>query len=181
MRLFAIAALATVLIATATEAHAGVTSSSPSSFVIEAEADLAATPAKVWRDLTRIGRWWSSEHTYSGDASRLRLDARAGGCWCERWGDEQSIEHMRVVMVMEHEGVRTLRTVGGLGPLQGMGVNGVLTFTIAPHPNGAKLTMNYRVSGDPSLNLDAIAPAVDNVLMEQFGRLSRFSTMGTPG
>jgi len=180
MRLLVIAALATALLA-ASEARAEVTSASPSSFVIEAEADLAATPDKVWRDLARIDRWWSSAHTYSGDASRLRLDARAGGCWCERWGNGQSVEHMRVVLVMEHEGVRTFRAIGGLGPLQGMGVNGVLTFTVTPLPNGTKLHMSYRVSGDSSLNLETIAPLVDSVLMEQFGRLSRFSTTGTAG
>jgi hypothetical protein len=62
-----------------------------------------------------------------------------------------------------------------------MGVNGVLTFTVAPHPNGATLAMTYRVAGDPSLNLSAIAPLVDNVLMEQFGRLARYSATGSPG
>jgi len=179
MRLFAAAALASTLLFAA-PAHAEVASASPSSFVIEAEAELAASPDKVWRDLARIDRWWGSAHTYSGDASRLRLDARAGGCWCERWGNGQSVEHMRVVLVMEREGVRTLRAVGGLGPLQEMGVSGVLTFTVAPHPNGAKLTMTYRATGDPGLNLNQIAPVVDNVLMEQFGRLSRYTTQGTP-
>lgn len=180
MRLLAAAtALATALLI-APAARAEVASASPSTFVIQAEAEIAATPQKVWRDLARIERWWSSAHTYSGDASRLRLDARAGGCWCERWGDGQSVEHARVVLVMEHEGVRTLRVIGGLGPLQEMGVTGVLTFTVAPHASGAKLTLSYRVTGDPSLNLNAIAPLVDSVLMEQFGRLSRYSATGTP-
>ncbi|MEZ5956828.1 MAG: hypothetical protein R3C27_06420 [Hyphomonadaceae bacterium] len=174
--------VAVVLAAAAfiTPARAEVAASSASSFVIQAEAELAASPERVWRDIARIDRWWSSEHTYSGDAARLRLDARAGGCWCERWGSGQSVEHMRVVAVMEHEGVRTLRAVGGLGPLQEMGATGVLTFNVAPHSNGAKLTMTYRVTGDSSLGLDTIAPFVDNVLMEQFGRLGRFSTSGTP-
>ena len=161
-------------------AAAEVTSASPSMFVIETEADLAATPDRVWRDVTRVDRWWSSAHTYSGDASNLRLEPRAGGCWCERWGNGQSVEHMRVVAAFEHDGIRTLRTVGGLGPLQEMGVTGVMTFTITPLANGAKLTLTYRVKGDPALNLDAIAPVVDSVLMEQFERLRRLSTTGTP-
>jgi uncharacterized protein YndB with AHSA1/START domain len=179
MRLVAII-LAAAVFGFAHNAQAEVTSASPSAFVIEAESETAASPDQVWRALTHIDRWWSSAHTYSGDASRLRLDARAGGCWCERWGNGQSVEHGRVVLVMEHEGVRTLRVFGALGPLQGMGVNGVLTYTIAPHPNGAKLTMTYRVSGDPTLNLAPIAAPVDSVLMEQFGRLSRYSAAGTP-
>ncbi|MBK6702544.1 MAG: SRPBCC domain-containing protein [Hyphomonadaceae bacterium] len=175
MRLFTIAFAATALLS-APIASAEVTSSSPSTFTIHVEAEVAASPQEAWRDLTRIERWWNSAHTYSGDASNLRLDARAGGCWCERWGNRQSVEHMRVVMVTEHEGTRTLRAIGGLGPLQEMGVTGVLTFTIEPHPNGAKIRMNYRVSGDPSLNLQALAAPVDSVMTEQFGRLVRYSS-----
>ena len=174
MRLFAFAFTAAALIFTPAS-RAEVASSSPSSFVIQTEVEIAAAPADVWRDLTQIDRWWNPAHTYSGNASNLRLDTRAGGCWCERWGNHQSVEHMRVVLVMEREGVRTLRMIGGLGPLQEMGITGVLTFTVAPFANGAKLTMTYRVSGDPSLHLDAIATPVDSVLMDQIARLRRYS------
>lgn len=178
MRPFALAFIAAALF-WAPAARAEVASSSPTSFVIQAETEIAATPAEVWRNVRRVDRWWSSEHTYSGDASNLRLDARAGGCWCERWGNHQSIEHMRVVMVMERDGVRTLRLAGSLGPLQEMGVTGVMTFTIEPRPNGAKLTLTYRVTGDASLHLDQIAAPVDSVLMEQFERLRRLTSSGT--
>lgn len=92
----------------------------------------------------------------------------------------QSVEHGRVVLAMEHEGVRTLRIYAALGPLQAMGVNGVLTYTITPLPSGAKIEMSYRVTGDTGLGLDQIAPLVDRVMMEQFGRLSRYSASGTP-
>jgi len=178
MRTAIIALLA--LVFTPLSARAEVVSASASSFSIQAEVDIAASPEQTWRALPRIERWWSSAHTYSGDASRLSLDARAGGCWCERWGRGQSVEHGRVVLVMESEGVRTLRVSAALGPLQEMAVNGVLTFTVAPHANGAKITMTYRVSGDPGLNLEQIAPLVDAVLMEQFGRLARLSALGSP-
>lgn len=178
MRLFAIAFAAAAFLV-APSVHAEVASATPSAFVIEAESEIAAPPAQVWRAITRIERWWNSSHTYSGDASNLRLDARAGGCWCERW-DGHSVEHARVLMVMERAGERTFRALGAFGPLQAMGATGVMTFTVTPLANGAKLTMTYRVSGDPGLNLDAIAPIVDNVLMEQFGRLTRYSASGTP-
>jgi len=163
----------------AAPAWAEVESASPSAFLIRAEAELAAPPQQVWRDLTDVGRWWNSAHTYSGDARNLRLDPRAGGCWCERWRG-QSVEHARVMLVTEREGVRTLRLIGGLGPLQEMGVSAVLTFTVAPHANGSKLAMTYRVAGDPGLGLAQIAAPVDGVLMEQFGRLSRLSASGSP-
>lgn len=164
----------------ASPAAAEVVSASPSAFLIRAEADVTASPDRAWRALTQIGRWWNSAHTYSGDARRLSLDPRAGGCWCERWGDGQSVEHGRVILVMEHEGVRTLRTSGGLGPLQETGVTGIMTWTVAPHANGAKITMTYRASGDSGLGLDQMAPLVDGVLMEQFGRLSRYTGSGSP-
>ncbi|MBX9746509.1 MAG: hypothetical protein K2X34_06385 [Hyphomonadaceae bacterium] len=144
------------------------------------EAVIDATPERAWRALGRIEQWWNGEHTYSGDAARLRLDRRAGGCWCENWGRGQSVEHGRVLLVMEHEGVRTLRVAAALGPLQEMAVNAVLTFTVEPHASGAKITMTYRVAGDASLGLDQVAPIVDTVLMEQFGRLSRYSVSGSP-
>ncbi|MEZ5970764.1 MAG: hypothetical protein R3C31_03025 [Hyphomonadaceae bacterium] len=178
MRFIAITALLATLISTPI-ASAEVAAATSSNFLIQTEFHVDAAPAKVWRDLTRINHWWSAEHTYSGDASNLRLDARAGGCWCERWGHDQSVEHARVVTVMERDGVRTLRAIGGLGPLQEMGVTGVLTFTVTPHANGANVIINYRVSGDPSLNLDQVAIFVDSVLMDQMERLRRYSTSGT--
>jgi uncharacterized protein YndB with AHSA1/START domain len=173
-------ALAAVFWLGAAPAQADVQSATPSGFVLQADAEIAASPDQVWRRLPHVERWWGGNHTYSGDARRLSLDPRAGGCWCERWGDGQSIEHLRVVLVMENEGVRTLRLTGGLGPLQELAVNGALTFTVAPHASGAKITMTYRVSGDPALGLDQMASLVDSVLLEQFGRLSRYSTTGSP-
>lgn len=175
--LFFVAALA--LAAWAAPARADVQSASASAFTLSAEADVAATPEQAYRALTQVNRWWNGAHTYSGDARRLSLDPRAGGCWCERWAGG-SVEHMRVVLNMEREGVRTLRLAGGLGPLQQMGVNAVLTFTVAPAPSGAKITMTYRVAGEPGLALDQIAGPVNGVLMEQFGRLSRYSASGSP-
>ena len=177
MRFFLVALFA---LFSAAPAGAEVASASPGAFLLHAEADIPVEPDKAWRDLLRVERWWSDAHTYSGNASRLQLEPRAGGCWCERWGNRQSVEHARVLLVMEEDDVRTLRVLGALGPLQEMAVTGVLTFTVAPHAKGAKLTMTYRVTGDASLELDQLAPVVDRVLMEQFRRLGRYSASGSP-
>ncbi len=160
-------------------ARAEVVSASPSAFLVRAEAVTQATPERAWRALSQIGRWWNSAHTFSGDAGNMRLNMRAGGCFCERWANGQSVEHGRVVMAMEHEGVRTFRFIGGLGPLQASGVIGVMTFVITPDQGGAKVTMSYHAAGDASLGLDALAPVVDRVLMEQFTRLIRYSDTGS--
>lgn len=176
---FALFAAAFAALVCATPARAEVAESSAGAILLRGEADVRASPARAYAALIQPRRWWGSAHTYSGDATNLRLDARAGGCWCERW-DGQSVEHMRVVAAFEHEGVRTLRFVGGLGPLQEMGVSGVLTFTIAPREGGSKVTMTYRVSGDSGLALDRVAAPVDSVLTEQFGRLTRYMDGGAP-
>jgi uncharacterized protein YndB with AHSA1/START domain len=147
--------------------------------VVRAEADVAAPVDSAFTAITHVERWWESSHTYSGDARNLRLEPRAGGCWCERWSGG-SVKHMDVAMVSESRGARTIRLIGGLGPLQSMGVNGVMTFTITPLASGAKITMEYRVAGDASLQLDQIGSGVDDVLMEQFARLIRYTGSGSP-
>lgn len=177
---FVMVAAGLIALSWAGTANAELANTGSGGFLIRGEAIVAAPPERVWRALERPGQWWSSAHTYSGDARRMSLDLRAGACWCERWGTGQSVEHGRVVLVMEREGVRTLRIVGGLGPLQEMGVSGVLTYTVAPDPAGTRLTLTYRVTGDTGLGLEGIAPLVDTVIMEQFGRLSRFSASGAP-
>ncbi|MEX0600366.1 MAG: hypothetical protein WD205_06975, partial [Rhodothermales bacterium] len=55
-------------------------------FSIRHEAVVEAAPAAVYEMLVdNVGRWWSPSHTYSGDAANLSIDARPGGCFCERW------------------------------------------------------------------------------------------------
>ena len=155
-------------------ARAEVAAASAGAFIIHGEQTVSVSPEQAWRSVGRIGHWWDSAHTYSGDARRMSLQMRAGGCFCERWSG-QSIEHARVLLVMERQGVRTVRMSGALGPLQEMGANGVLTITVTPEGEGARVAMDYRVSGDSSLALDAIAPLVDGVLMTQLERLSRYA------
>jgi hypothetical protein len=171
-------ALVAALFLAPSPARADVSAVGPSGFTINASAEVSAPPDRAWADLIGIGQWWNPAHTYSSDAlHHMTLDARAGGCLCETWAGG-SVEHARVLLAMEAEGVRTLRLQGALGPLQEMGVSGILTFTVAPNSQGARLTMTYRVAGDAGLGLDSIAGPVDYVLMEQFGRLTRYAERG---
>lgn len=173
MRCF-LACLAFVAVFSTNFANAEVTESSAGAFLLSYETTVAASPDEAYRALTQMPHWWNGAHSYSGDARRMSFDPRAGGCFCERWAGN-SVEHARTVLNMEHEGVRTVRLVGALGPLQDMGVSGVMTFTIAPDTQGAKLTMTYRVAGDPGLALQNLASPVDGVLQEQFDRFTRYT------
>ena len=168
MRIYAGALAA--LLATA-PAGAEVKSAEAGGFEVEAKAVVAATPAEAYDMLGRIGEWWNKEHTYSGDSANLRLKLKVGGCFCERIPDGGGeIEHMRVIYA--RPGV-TLRLQGGLGPLQELGVAGVLTWSLKPVPGGTEVVQIYRVGGYVKGGADKLAPIVDMVMAEQLEGLKR--------
>jgi uncharacterized protein YndB with AHSA1/START domain len=158
------AALAALLVASA--AGAEVTESSPSGFHVRHELALAAPPATAWNALATPGQWWPEDHTWSGHAKKLTLELSAGGCFCERW-DGGSAAHGRVLMVRDRE---LLRMDAPLGPLQQMGISGLLTVTLEAGGKGTKAVVTFRASGDASHGLDKLAPVVDRVVGEQWGR-----------
>ncbi|HXZ68183.1 MAG TPA: SRPBCC family protein [Alphaproteobacteria bacterium] len=151
----------------ATPARAEVAQSAPGGFKVVEQVSIAAAPDKVWALLVHPEKWWSSDHTWSHDASHLRLDVRAGGCWCETWKGG-SAKHMTVVYVSPG---KELRLQGALGPLQWQGVSGALVFQLAADGPGSKLEMTYTVGGFSDPPLDKIASAVDEVLGEQAASL----------
>ena len=159
-------------------AAAAVVDAQPGGFEVKTTAAIAATPDRVYAAMTEPGRWWASEHTYSHDARNLSLEPRAGGCWCEALPGGGSVQHMRVVYA---DPGRMLRAAGGLGPLQGMGVQGALTWTLGPGPaGGTVVTQTYDVGGYAPGGLAALAPIVDRVLGEQLARLKAYVETGRP-
>lgn len=127
-----------------------------------------ARPDAAWRSLVRVSSWWDPAHTWSGSARNLRLEPRAGGCFCEKLREGGSVEHARVVFAQPG---RLLRLDGALGPLQEMPVSGVLTYTFAPDGPGTRITMSYHVAGALSMEAAKLAPLVDQVMQGQFERL----------
>lgn len=155
-------------------ARAEVTAANPDAFTVRETLSISAAPETVWRGLARIGDWWESSHTYSGDARNLSIALDAGGCWCERWGRAR-VQHMRVLYV---DPAKALRLEGALGPLQTMGVYGVMVIALEAADGGTLLTVDYRVTGASDSQLDAIATPVDGVLTAQFERLKRLAETG---
>lgn len=145
-------------------------------FKVSHEVATDAAPAAVWKALGRIGRWWDPAHTWSGDARHMRIDLRAGGCFCEVWKD-QSVEHARVIWAHEQQ---RLRLSGAFGPLQEWGVAGIAEFVISPAGSGSTIRFTYNVSGDARFKLDGVAAIVDQVLGTQVQRLANFSATGSP-
>lgn len=160
-------------------AHAEVAASSDAGFIIELAADSSAAPTDVWKTLIAPARWWNAEHTYSGDAANLYLDAQATGCFCEKLpvpadappGQRMgSVEHLHVIQADPAR--RVLRMTGGLGPLQSEAVSGTLTVLITPKDGGSHIAWVYAVGGMMRFKPSEIGVAVDQVLKEQLARLA---------
>lgn len=160
-------------------AQAELAASSDAGFVSDNSVTIAADPGAVWKVLVAPNQWWSPSHTYSGDAGNLYLDAQATGCFCEKLPKPAdapeaqrmgSVEHMHVVYADPQRGV--LRMVGGLGPLQGEAVHGVLTVTLKREGEGTRMHWRYAVGGVWQAKVGEIGPLVDKVLAEQVRRLA---------
>ena len=141
-------------------------------FLIEHRFTIAAPAAKVWESLQHPERWWPADHTWSGKRENLSLVADAGGCFCERW-EGGIVEHGRVVAVFPE---KMLRLDAALGPLQEMGVTGVITFALEEKDGATTLVATHRVSGDAAHKLDQLAPIVDQVNALQFGGIAEAAT-----
>ena len=152
-------------------AAAEVKSLSPTHFEVEKRIVAPVTPEAAYQMIGQVSRWWDPDHTYSGDASNLRLELRAGGCLCEKIPEGSgSVEHLRIVFVRP---VLLLRAQGGLGPLQGEAVAGTLTWSFKPVAGGTEITQSYIVAGHIRGGTADIAPAVDAMLAEQLSRLQK--------
>jgi len=152
----------------ASPAAAKVSSVSTSGFELSSSVTVKAPPATVYERIGRIGEWWDAAHSYSGKASNLSLDLRAGGCFCEALPNG-GVEHMRVINALPG---RLVRLQGALGPLQADAVAGILTWSLKPSSDGTEISQTYRVSGTIPEGADKIAPLADQVLEEQLQRLA---------
>jgi uncharacterized protein YndB with AHSA1/START domain len=149
-------------------AAAAVKESADDQIAIESVVMAERSPEEMYRLLVKPQRWWDGAHTYSGAATNLRLDARAGGCFCEKVG-RGSIEHGRVIYT---DPGKLLRLDAALGPLQEMAVTGVLTFKLEPDAGGTRITMTYRVAGALAMKGGKLAPVIDQVMTGQLNRLA---------
>ena len=152
-------------------APGAVKSSSPAGFVIENSEVVPVDAAAAWRALVEeVDRWWPRDHTWWGQESKLTIEPRAGGCFCEIAGARQA-RHMEVVFVDPH---RLLRMAGGLGPLQGMGLHGALEWRFETVEGGTRITLRYQAGGYTPDDLSQFAPVVDKVQGIQLGGLAGY-------
>jgi hypothetical protein len=146
-------------------------------FETRTELNIQAAPQRVYEQLLgKVGAWWNPAHTWTGDAANLSIDARPGGCFCEKLAGTGA-EHLRVTQLVPG---KLVRLSGALGPLQSSGVAGSLSFNLSPAGDGTKLVVIYSVGGYWKGGFGGIAPAVESVITEQATRLKAFVETGKP-
>lgn len=175
---------AIALAAPAPRAAAETANVTPAGFDITIRRALKTPPAQAWPAIGRIGQWWSSAHTWSGNAANMTMELNAGGCFCERWSDAQggpqSVEHGRVVAVRRSDTEALVRLQASLGPFQERPGAGVLSFVVAAAEGGSTLTVSYRFRGGADAGLDKVAGGVEKVIEQQADRLAKFIDGGKP-
>lgn len=171
-------ALAAAMLSTgflAPGAKAEVTDKSAAGFEVVERATIAAPAGKVWDALMRPGKWWSSQHSWSGDAKNLHFEP--DGCFCETL-KRGGVRHM---MIIYNDGGTTLRLNGGLGPMQMTGASGNLSFVLKETAGKTALTVTYDVGGYAKGGLaETFAAPVDFVIGEQVKRLAKYVETGKP-
>ena len=154
------------LMAAAVPAHAEVVSSAPNGFHIRRTVTVPVGPDSAFTAFANVGRWWNPQHSYGGVASRLTMELRPGGCFCERLIGG-GIEHLRVTYV---DRPQRLLLTGALGPLLFQAVSGVMDLKFEAAGTGTKVTMDYKVAGFANGGADKLSTPVDKVLGEQMSR-----------
>ena len=162
----------------AVPAQAAVKDAQPSGFTVENSEWVPVAPQVAYAALVNdVGRWWPADHTWWGDASKLAISDKAGGCFCEINGAQQAW-HMTVTFT---DPGKLMRMTGGLGPLQGMGLHGALEWRFTEENGGTRITLWYRAGGYTPDDMSKFAPVVDKVQGLQLGGLAAFLRKGTDG
>ncbi len=173
------AAVAAALVTAQCAAHAEVVDQRATGFSLQEKEQIAATPDKVYAALIQPSKWWSSAHTFSGDAKNMTLDARAGGCWCESLPKNGgSALHMTVVNV---DPGKLLRLRGALGPFQSTGMDGAMNFVLTPNKQGTQIELVYNIGGYVWGDFQALPKSADGVLGLQLFRLKQLIETGSAG
>jgi uncharacterized protein YndB with AHSA1/START domain len=156
-----------------------VIESTAAGFLVRNTAGINAPPATVYAALTDgVGGWWDPAHTLSHDARNLSVDAKPGGCFCERLPDGGGVQHMSVVYASPG---KLLRLTGAIGPLQEAALAGTMTWNLLQAGGGTTVELIYTVGGFRAGGFRDMPTVVDVVLRGQLARLKAFVETGRPG
>jgi len=172
----ALAVAVAVVAFSSAPARAAVVDAAAGGFTVRHAIEVRGQAATAYRTLVeRVSVWWQSDHTFSGNAANLSIDARPGGCFCEILPGRGGVRHLTVVYA---DAGKLLRLTGGLGPLQDLAVEGTMTWRLTESVGRTTIEMTYKVGGYAPGGLASLAPIVDMVLGTQVARLKRLIDTG---
>ena len=163
----------------AAPSYAAVVDSSPAGFTVENSVIVPAGANVSWNALVHhVDEWWPKEHSWFGKQGKFSIEPRAGGCFCEKAGNRQAL-HMTVSFV---DPGHSLRMLGGLGPLQKLGLTGTMDWIFEPVGGGGstKITLRYVAGGYTTTDLVKFAKVVDEVQGLQLGGLAGYLSKARP-
>jgi uncharacterized protein YndB with AHSA1/START domain len=147
-------------------------------FSLVQEVTIAAPRQEAWQAAVKeVGQWWSSDHTISGDATRMSIDPQPQGCFCEAIGDHAGVVHLTVTFVNPNV---LMRLTGGLGPLGLLGVDGNMMWEFFDAEDGTTVRFSYVVGGYRPGGLEEMAGPVDYVIGKALDRLKAYVETGDP-
>jgi hypothetical protein len=158
-------------------AQAKVLAKGATGFLVEHKVELKTDAKAAYEAFLKVGAWWSSSHSFSGDAKNLTIDAKPGGCWCEALPNGGFVKHMELIHAAPGG---MLVFSGGLGPLQFMGVSGSMSVSFKETKGQTTVTLRYDVGGRDDKNFEDISKGVDAVLGEQFARYAKVASGAKP-
>jgi len=137
-------------------------------FALKIERQVNVDKAKAYQKFLQVSDWWLSSHTWFGDAQGLYIEPFVNGCFCEKNGKKQAL-HMTISYIDPES---EIRMIGGLGPLQSMGIHGGMTWKFnATQENQTTIEFTYNVTGYSQEGLRSLAAIVDKVQTMQIDSL----------
>jgi hypothetical protein len=154
--------------------QAEVKQTSANGFQVEHIREVDSGTDETFRKFVEdFGQWYDVNHSYSLRRENLSIDLETH-CMLEKLPGGGFVRHLDVVF---YQPGKLLRFSGGLGPLQGLGVSGALTFAFQPVEGSlgkTQVRLTYIVSGAEFLQLDKLATPVDSVLGMQLDAFQKY-------
>ena len=148
-----------------------VLQSAPDGFHLKIEIEIPIGSDDAYRKFVDdFNKWYDASHSYSQNAENLSLDLEQHSMF-ERLPEGGFVRHMEISF---HQPGKSLRMLGGLGPLQTMGVSGCMEFKFAERDGKTVVSMEYIVTGASFQKLDRLAAPVDGVMNAQLQRFADY-------
>lgn len=166
---------ALVILGLSSPAYAEVEASGASGFSLILNTTVPVPPKDAYKRFVQVKSWWSPEYTASGAARTLKLDAKPGGCLCEKLPDGGFMRHFQTA---RSDPGALLVLSNGMGPLNAIGAQGSLQVEFKPQGSGTAVTLRYMAFGYSVNGWGGYAPQSDRIWQTQLQRYATFAGGG---